>query len=733
MTASEISSNRDKASALLLSRRIAEAMLIVKEMVNGVAKGEFIDEYNRLAMTYRYMLQYLTQGMLDPERESVLNDMIESLLVLVDRCLIESEIPTSYNLFYLRHKTGLNLDLADALHQYAGQCADIAEIKSAGGIIRPETLGQREKAESNMFNKVWSSYPISRGDTETICNALSSPDIPSYFKSMIVTALTLGLICFYDQDKLLLLANIYNSSADVDVQMRAIVGIIITLNLHRNRAALSSAVCKAMDAIGGTSNAEADVQSVFLRLARSRNTENVSKKMSEAIMPDMMKPNHDLMDKIRKHSSINDLSELEDNPEWQQWLDESGINKKMEELTELQMEGNDVFIHSFSMLKSYPFFQTLSNWFMPFHADHSALMTDSGDSDALMRLFDFAPFLCNSDKFSLALAVMAMPEARKKTLSEQFSGADTSMPDKADASSRKSRDSLADIYIHDLYRFFRLFSRQKDFKPIFESKFDLENIPFIGEWLLRGDSLNIVAEYYLKIGFFADAIRYYDMILAQPGDVDPRVFQKIGFAYQNTGDNKSALDYFKKYEMACDTDVWNIKHIAQVYRNLRNFDKAIEYFKKAEAISPGNIGVALSVGHCLLEKGNVAEAMNQYFKVDFIAGAKHKAWRPIAWCSFLTGNFSQSQEYYKKVINDDTPSAQDYLNYGHLLLCNGHMSEAVENYKNALNASGGDEQRFISALMADKGYLDAKGISENDLHLVADAVLMSNNAQKYQL
>lgn len=94
----------------------------------------------------------------------------------------------------------------------------------------------------------------------------------------------------------------------------------------------------------------------------------------------------------------------------------------------------------------------------------------------------------------------------------------------------------------------------------------------------------------------------------------------MGFAYQNKGDNEKALECYKKFELACDTNVWNIKHIAQTYRALHNYDKAVEYFEKAEKAEPTNVGLALNFGHCLLEKGDANKALNKYFMVDFMEG-----------------------------------------------------------------------------------------------------------------
>ena len=63
----------------------------------------------------------------------------------------------------------------------------------------------------------------------------------------------------------------------------------------------------------------------------------------------------------------------EENPEWSEILEQSGIADKLQELTELQMEGADVYMSTFSMLKSFPFFNETAHWFLHFDPEFSAV------------------------------------------------------------------------------------------------------------------------------------------------------------------------------------------------------------------------------------------------------------------------------------------------------------------------------------------------------------------------
>jgi len=46
--------------------------------------------------------------------------------------------------------------------------------------------------------------------------------------------------------------------------------------------------------------------------------------------------------------------------------DSDEIMKTMEELTNLQMEGADVYMSAFANLKHFDFFRNFQNWFVPF-------------------------------------------------------------------------------------------------------------------------------------------------------------------------------------------------------------------------------------------------------------------------------------------------------------------------------------------------------------------------------
>ncbi len=211
-------------------------------------------------------------------------------------------------------------------------------------------------------------------------------------------------------------------------------------------------------------------------------------------------------------------------------------------------------------------------------------------------------------------------------------------------------------------------------------------------------------------------------------DTDPHVYQKIGYAQQSLGKLREALKNYSRYELVDNTDVWNIKQMAQCYRLLREHDKAVEYYSKALEISPQSVNLCLSLGHCYLDQGDYDSALKQYYKADFMPKAKHRAWRPIAWCSLLTGKHEQALNYYDKIIYDDSPTAQDHLNYGHALQLSGRIGDAINQYRKSLALEHNNTETFSQLYLADAKYIVNKmGVAASDYALILDAAIHNSS------
>ncbi len=153
---------------------------------------------------------------------------------------------------------------------------------------------------------------------------------------------------------------------------------------------------------------------IILQFIRSKGTEKLQQRIREELLPEMIKISPNLKNKINLESLMEEGLSEDKNPDWEDiFKDSPGFLNKMEEFSEMQMKGDDVFMGSFSMLKSFPFFDEPVNWFMPFFPGNpeiaSALDTSGEGVRKLLEAIDRAPILCNSDKYSFCLSIPRLP------------------------------------------------------------------------------------------------------------------------------------------------------------------------------------------------------------------------------------------------------------------------------------------------------------------------------------
>jgi tetratricopeptide (TPR) repeat protein len=121
-----------------------------------------------------------------------------------------------------------------------------------------------------------------------------------------------------------------------------------------------------------------------------------------------------------------------------------------------------------------------------------------------------------------------------------------------------------------------------------------------------------------------------------------------------------------------------------------------------------------------VELGSYEQALNRFYKVEYMQPDSVKAWRAIAWCAFLSGNREKSIEYYDRLCTMQSPSAQDYLNAGHLYWVIGEVENAVSSYRKCAEQIGIDS--FIAEFDKDFHLLKKNGVTETDYPIMIDLI-----------
>ena len=431
-----------------------------------------------------------------------------------------------------------------------------------------------------------------------------------------------------------------------------------------------------------------------------------------------------IIDKAKRSDGVIDINALEANPEWQKLFDESGITKKIEKFAKMQNDGGDVFMTTFEHLKHFQFFKDLCNWFRPFHYDNTIVTKAIETTTSIKSVISSTP-LCDSDKYSFILSLSELSPSQREMMIQQLGAKSENIYDlNKETEANSLRSEQINKYVKDLYRFFKLFSRRREFADIFSSNLNLFEVDLLKQYYRDSYLLSSAAEIYFNSKMYNEAIVYYNYLLKNCSNIPQINLQKLAFAYQTIGNYDLALENYLNYSLVKEDDVWNLKHIASCYKIKGEYFKAIEYLNKALDLSPNNISLNLMLGHCYLENFQIQEAIKAYYKVEYLDNKKHSAWRPLAWSLFLNKDFETSRKYYNKIFSDDKPEINDYLNFGHLCLANEKFEEALSYYYNVYAALNNDIQAFRDKWNNDIESLKIAGISPENIALYYDAILI---------
>ena len=721
-----------KVTVLLDKARLKEAIDTLANDIESLQDWELRTQFTEIATAYKYLLEYLRQGMPDPDRERLHGELISKCYILNDLIAvtrIAEEPKTLYGQMRRRYK---NSDTTESTIQRLKENYGNTEITKSlpdneCQKVRAELSKEHEQIIGELFNIIWSSCAWNKNYATTIADLLNSDEISLGDRATLTSALMLSTLNCFEPLKLTTLCTIA-ASHETTLSTRAIIGIVIVLFNYEERVRHYPELQQAIAQLQANNTIRHRIETIQIQLLRSRETQKIDRKMREEIIPAMMKNKGAINEKF----SIDILKEIEEdedkNPEWSKWI-EQDLKDKLDEMAKWQIEGADLYMSTFSQLKNYPFFNDIVNWFRPFDPtipQVSEVVPMSGlDKKSILGAICSSPVFCNSDKYSFCFTVKQVPQEQREMLMSQLAeGGDMTAQD-ADTFAHIPAEKQAEIesnqYIQDLYRFFKVSKFRNEFNDPFNMSLNLleskELKPLINskEATLRTFRYLVEKEYYSE-AFAAGKI--YESY----GKGDAQFYQEMGYCLQKDRQFEAAVDYYTKADIIKPDTLWTLRHIAQCYRIQGEFDKAVSYYQMAEELAPDNISLLLQTGESFAALKQYEEAFARFYKVEYLKPDSLRATRAIAWCSFLTGKDEQARGYYQRLIGQSTATFEDYLNAAHVEWVCHNNATAVELYTKAKEKS--DKKSAVAEqIMRDKEALTSRGVSENELLLLRDLII----------
>ncbi len=724
----------DEIYFCLSERKLKPAFDLLGNLITNYQLVQYADECRNLEQTYHYMLQYTVDGANDPERQKVYRRLIVSVYVLADKIYEALRLKFSSSFLYQKKRNFQKLPPKD-LNNYLAKLEDYyAQIELESLVNKPsdETANELKDALEHqqqvvsLFYHFWFNDTLVNEEIRFLTDFFKSPVIISAYKALVITAISLSQLRYFDPKKKSVLFDAFESD-DPEIRQRSIVGVLINLYKYDNRMPFYPEITGRLEILSENSGFKKNLEQIIIQFIRTRETEKLQQKIKDELIPEMIKISPNLKNKINLDSLMEEGLTDDKNPEWEEiFKDSPGLLDKMEEFSELQMEGADVFLSSFSMLKSFPFFTETANWLIPYFPDNpeiiSAIDTTVALNNNILQTIHKAPILCNSDKYSFCFSINNIPEENREMMAagmkaemDQFNeiGKDEELTKPG-----RNDGFISNQYIQDLYRFYKINPHKAEMEDVFEWRFDFYN-KYTFQKIFREENktLRNIAEFYFVKNYFSEASEIYSFLLEE--EKSGELYQKIAFCYQKQGLYKKALEAYLKADLYELNKLWNLKKIALCYRNLKEPSKALDYYQQAEKLDTKNLSIHLSIGHCYLELKEYNEALKCYFKVEYLSPGNSKVWRPIGWCSFLTGKVEQAEKYFNKLLNDN-PTKYDLMNMGHVQWALNNRKQALYFYKQSIGKTGFSEVEFINVFDEDLHHLLNQGINNDDVPIMLD-------------
>jgi tetratricopeptide (TPR) repeat protein len=723
MTTTEMQHTATEILVFLKNRQLKQAIDSLRNWLQTVHLVEYVDQVDELENNYRLMLQYAVDGVNDPQRELVYHNLVKKAFLLTDT--IKEELFTKFSSGYDYSQIRYHRLLLPSLRAIVSSLEEESTNKEVAFLIEEglnqqankwEQFALHEQTRLEMFRSLWLIQEV---DADSFKLLLASDVIGPVDKSFAISALTLNLLRQFNPERIVMLSDACMHHQP-EVRLRAMVGLALALAIYNARLPFYDGIRQRLTLLNDDPDFAKTLIAIIIQFARTSETDKISQKMQQEILPEMMKLAPQMKDKIDLEN-MSSAEEWEDkNPEWQDLIEKSGMGDKLREMSELQLEGADVYMNTFAQLKHYPFFNEVPNWFLPFDSTHSAITELFEESSQLMELLLNNAYLCNSDKYSLAISMKQIAQTQRNSMMQAFKMESEQIEEmkKADLNvgSEVRERQISNQYIQDLYRFFKLFAYRNDFIPVFNWSLRFHSCWFFDMLHLSEEQQLQIAEFYFAKGYYNEAFSLFEKISAT--DVAADLFQKMGYCKQQSGDFAQALEYYLRAEALLPEQLWLTRKIAFCKKMLRNYDEALNYYKRAEVLDPENRNIQLQIGHLFVQEKHYPEALNYYFKVE-LATSTPKVWRAIAWCSFLSGKFRQAENYYAKII-DQKPTKLDYLNAGHVAWAQQKRNDALQLYAKSVQLFRQDDDDFYAAFNQDIAQLCESGIVKEEIPLMMD-------------
>lgn len=711
----------------ITNNRLANAFELFTTLATAEGQYKVTDVLMQIKQTYSYMIHYMMQGVEDSSRTELYNSIKEELQSIADDLLINELAVESPELYYSSLRVCI-------LNNYS-----FAELLKGVDTVRKELLDTKEdSAKKALYSKLYNYYHIifdilwtsrkNNKHNELLFNWIvenkDNTELVTYF----LVPAVLSLLKYYDSKKLALFINLYNAEISEHISAISMVAILMAFNTHLDRVRYDAEVVSNIKNWSESDTVLDHIRTIAKHILHTFDTERAFTKMNNEVIPELIKMRPEFIRRFGDIKLSENIEDLENNPAWEEIMENTGLADKLKELSEMQSEGADLMMISFSNLKQFHFFNAVDAWFVPFSPMHPAFSNNEPNSFNTDILESLGNALCDSDKYSLAFALQKLPANQSSgminQLQLQLEQAKEALGSFHKIDTSPVFEDTARSFIKTFHRFFKLFNKRNEFENPFNKLWRFDEFPIVGKEIVKDDISKVIAEYYFKLKQQYNAIYWYKNLESQCSG-ESYYWEKIGYSYQCLNKYDEALQSYRRAELLKNPNLWLLKQLAAVSMKLGHTHDALNYYNKALELDPENLLIIFNIGNLYLESGNIPQAIQSFYHANYIDPENIKIWRAIGWSELLNKNYDKSEQYYNKILtynetnNSDTLKSTDFMNAGHIKLLKGKLQDAYNLYKKSLEI---DPNSFEKDFIEDTKILKSLNVDPLTLDILLDHI-----------
>lgn len=734
-----LNSNIEKIKKLLSQGNMYEAITqalsvasTVSEYTKTLAYPGIKEEVENIKEDYERMLLFFSDGMRDPDKESIYNRYSQNLLKIVRNMELMYLINT-YSVYSAAFKRTVNFDstlIAAKLEHFTEKLKKIAQEDQSSSSLK-DFYKQKADYDNLLFSYILISPQWSEYEENLYLDLIVSPKTDGITSALMVSAIMLSCMSVYDFRKFSCLVQIYQRTSNAVVKERALVGWTLSLqgalmqSEKDRQKELVNQLCESdSDAI--VELAELQKQLLF-SLDTPKQSENFRKNMDQLIKES--KFGEKIMKDDWEGADLDDSSFLDDEQRMET------AEKYFDKIKNMEKSGFDVYFDGFSKMKNFAFFHTFSNWFLPYYFENPALHGEQNALDessiaAINKVMTSRANICDSDKYSMAFAI-GMTVKKTPELTNMFSRMATDVASLDGQEVVASPLMIRRRYLQSLYRFSKLCTMN----AYLDDPFDERNKSLTFFLCRREFDTELFEKAKLSICRYLAKQKDYGRLgeflyaCSQTHHVDYMMMKAL-FEFYHEHDYASALHCVTSVLLKNPNSIPALKLMGRCYYSMENYEEAANVYERLIQMDGSSDAFKVHLACCLLEAGEINEGVQLLFEQEYHHPDKKEILRALAWGLMQKGQLDKAFDYYTRLArvtvgDDEQERAEDLYYMGLVCFCQHQIKQAVSYFAQFLQIS--KSESLSDKLRQDEHFMTKFDLSLVDIRLIEDAVKLSLN------